>query len=109
MSGEKAKVAVAFERTPEQAEARIEYLQAQLADLQKQHEATTGHLFGQIASMKKQHEDAIAARVAAHNKDCHQRNEAYAGIQQQLMAAQDLICKLQDQLLKIRHVANEAL
>jgi hypothetical protein len=62
-----------------------------------------------MSSMKKQHEDAIAARIAAHNKDAHQRNEAYAAIQTQLMAAQDLICRLQDQLLKIRSVANQAL
>jgi transposase len=45
----------------------------------------------QIASMKKQHDDAMAAKEAAHNRDAHQRNEAYAAIQQQLMAAQDLM------------------
>jgi chromosome segregation ATPase len=109
MSGEKSKVAVAFDRTPEQAEARIEYLKTQLADAQKQHEAQVGHLYGQIASLQKQHQDAMAAKVEAHNKDSHQRNEAYAAIQQQLMAAQDLICKLQDQLLKVRQVANQPL
>jgi hypothetical protein len=109
MSGEKSKVAMAVERTPEQAEARIEYLSTQAETMRKQHEATVGHLYGQIASLQKQHQDAMAAKVEAHNKDCHQRNEAYAAIQQRLMAAQDLICKLQDQLLKVRQVVNQSL
>jgi len=102
-----AKPKVAWDRTPEQAEARIEYLKTQVADLQKQHESTVGHLYAQIAGMQKQHEEKMQAREAAHNKDCQQRNEHYAALQQQLFAAQDLIVKLQDRLLKHRQLANQ--
>src|SRR5215471_635899 len=102
-----AKPKVAWNRTPEEAEARIEYLKTQVEELQKQREGAATAFHIQIDQMQKQHRDALAERDEIHNVDRHHLNERYAALQQQLMVAQDLICKLQDRLLKVRQFVNE--
>jgi hypothetical protein len=106
MAEAKPKVVV-MNRSPEEAEALIEHLKTQVADLQKQREGTAAAYSVQLAQMQKKHQEVVEAERKVHNEDAHRRNEAHAAIQQKLMAAQDLICKLQDRLLNIRQVSNQ--